>query len=175
MFEDKERFGAWMDALGNTLSAIASTERIDLAKELLTRLDVYGEVLQATGGALSADAIEEWNAERVGNGIQSIGNLTTLYGITMPISEDEELLYNVQGNMIQALGAAFTIVALEVPLKTRADRIGFYGLILGIMGNSMEVLASIQELQEVEGQPLNEIGSWTQALGALLSAIATKK
>lgn len=174
MFQNNESFGAWVSALGNTLSAIASTEHIDLTEELRTRLNVYGEVLQATGGGLTVDAIEEWNADRIGNGIQSIGNLTTLYGITMPVSDDKELLFNIQGNLIQALGAAYTIVELEVPLKSRAEQIGSYGLILEIMGNSMEALAGIQELRKVEGQPLNAIGAWTQVIGTVLSAIATE-
>lgn len=173
MFKGKESFGAWTEALGNTLSAIASTERLDLVEELRLRLNVYGEVLQATGNALSADATEEWNAERIGGGMQSVGNLTTLYGITMPVSDEDELRFNVQGNMLQAVGAAYTMVELEVPLKSKADQIGFYGLLLGIIGNSIEALASIQELQGMEGQPLNEVGAWTQAIGAILGATAT--
>nr|WP_257155375.1 hypothetical protein [Bacillus cereus] len=72
----KEIVGAWFVAVGTIIAAIGSTPLKRLNSELRKDLNVWGNVLQATGNGLEADGQGEISLELIGNEIQSIGNVT---------------------------------------------------------------------------------------------------
>ncbi|ASK63976.1 hypothetical protein CFK37_18340 [Virgibacillus phasianinus] len=77
----KSLIGYGMEAVGQTMSAVANTPSAVRDKKLSSQLELWGNVLQGTGTALIADSEEELSFERLGNQLQSIGNLVTIMGL----------------------------------------------------------------------------------------------
>ena len=77
----KEIVGAWFIAVGTIIAAIGSTPLKKLNSGLRKDLNVWGNVLQATGNGLEADGQREISLELIGTEIQSIGNVTVLTGL----------------------------------------------------------------------------------------------
>lgn len=101
--EKKELFGAWVQATGTTLSAIGSTPLKVFTENELTSYNLWGNELQALGNALIADSEPYFTMEKIGNMIQSAGNLTVIAGILLPGMQQE---LDIKGNLMQALGGS---------------------------------------------------------------------
>ncbi|ASN05386.1 DUF6944 family repetitive protein [Virgibacillus necropolis] len=84
----KGLLGYWIEAIGQTMSAVTNTPSAVKDKELSSQLDLWGNVLQGTGTALIADSEEEFSFEKLGNQLQSIGNLVTIIGFLAPVSDE---------------------------------------------------------------------------------------
>lgn len=85
--ELKATFGSWVQAIGTTLSAIGATPSKNISDTLLGDLNLWGNVLQATGNSLVADSEKNFTLEKIGNEIQAIGNSTVIVGILINFSE----------------------------------------------------------------------------------------
>lgn len=84
----KRLYGSWIQAIGTMISAIGSTPSNRINKDLHNDLNLWGNVLQGTGNALSADGEEEMSLEKLGNQIQSIGNSSVIAGMMIDFNEE---------------------------------------------------------------------------------------
>ncbi|MGG3574172.1 hypothetical protein ABES25_02130 [Bacillus gobiensis] len=171
----KGLLGSWIQAIGTVLSAIGSTPLQGVDEEFLNNLNLWGNVLQATGNALMADAQETISLEKIGNEIQAIGNTTVIAGMVIEFDEDTKQVLIIKGNFLQALGGGVSLSDELDGRKTLDEVFGIIGNILQIIGNSLQAWGGIYELKEEDGQSLEVNGSWIQAVGAVLSAIGQTK
>lgn len=180
----KELFGSWIQAIGTVISAIGSTPTNTLISDSQKNLDLWGNALQAAGNALIADAQETNSLAKLGNEVQAIGNSTVIAGMIIEFNEDRKQKLIINGNWLQALGGG---IALPEELEAEASTIrtlNITGNVLQIIGNSLQAIAGIKELNNNKGnneddrleiQSLEVNGSWIQAVGSVISAIAQTK
>ncbi|MFL8936068.1 DUF6944 family repetitive protein [Rossellomorea oryzaecorticis] len=170
--EFKATFGAWVQAVGTVLSAIGNTPSKSLSDDTLTNLDIIGNEMQATGNALEADAIKNpFDLTKIGNQVQSIGNLTVLSGLVFDFNEVTKQELDIKGNLLQALGGSAAVADSLDEERTLDELLSIYGNALQVIGNSLQAISGILELNNEESGDLNVIGSWIQAVGAVLSAL----
>ncbi|WP_054703879.1 hypothetical protein [Bacillus sp. JCM 19041] len=168
--------GAWIQAIGTIVAAVGDTPSETRPEEATDSLGLWGNVLQATGNGLLADTNEPGSLNQAGNAIQATGNSIIVGALVLPIDEDLEQTLTIKGNLFQAAGGA---VSFSEDLKediSIAALYAFYGDLLQVIGNSMQALAGILDF-EVDGheERLNAVGSWIQAIGAVLSALSETK
>ncbi|MBD8037874.1 hypothetical protein H9635_14075 [Solibacillus sp. A46] len=158
--------GNWIAAVGTIISAIGSTPSTIFSQQTLTDFNVIGNILQAGGSAIGVEA-EEALLDVVGGQISAIGNLAVVAGI---LSENEQSgqLLEKQGTLLQVVGVGITINP-EGEL-TLLQTIANTGNIIQFIGNVIQVFA---DPDTSEGEVLNAVGSWIQALGAVITALAT--
>ncbi|QWG84311.1 DUF6944 family repetitive protein [Bacillus mycoides] len=183
----KEIVGAWFVTVGTIIAAIGSTPLKRLNNELRRDLNVWGNVLQATGNGLEADGQGEISLETIGNEIQSIGNVTVLTGLIIEFEDETKKKLVIAGNWIQALGG-ITSIGGELEDSSNIDEsYNIVGNVLQATGNSLQAIGGIDELkasrdklEEVtEGDEEDEqdeqliviTGSWIQAFGSVVSLI----
>jgi hypothetical protein len=173
--EQKELFGAWVQAGGTILAAVGSTPFKNFTESQLTSFNLWGNVLQATGNSLMADSEENYTLNQIGNQIQALGNVTVVAGIVLDLDEVTAQNLDIKGNLMQAAGgsAALSETLREPPAAEIFY--AFYGNILQIIGNSMQAIAGIIELNGGEGEKINTAGSWIQAAGSIVQAIGISK
>lgn len=171
--EQKEVFGAWVQAAGTTLSAIGSTPVKCLTKSQLEGLNLWGNELQALGNALIADSEHYFTMERIGNIIQSVGNLTVIAGILLPVDNETEQELDIKGNLMQALGGSAALKDTLTAKHSIESLYHLYGNLLQIIGNSMLAISGIIELRGGEGENINTAGSWIQATGSIIEAVGS--
>ena len=173
--QTKEFVGAWMQAIGTIMSAIGNTPTIKKTEISSMNLDLWGNVLQGTGNALIADSEEGVSLDKIGNKVQTVGNMVIVLAFLTPISEQVKTELNIKGNMIQAVGGSLSFAdALneEITVVTLYD---IYGNLLQIIGNSMQSIGGRKSLKENDGETINTIGSWVQAIGSVLTLMSTIK
>lgn len=179
----KATFGAWIQAIGTVIAAIGGTPSQSIRKELLEHLDLWGNVLQGTGNALSADAMEGVSLGKIGNEIQAIGNSLVVAGLVLDLKNENEKRLIIMGNWFQALGSA---AALEEDLHEEITIVEMYNIIgnlLQSIGNSLQAIGGAYELHEDESsfksrfssQSLSVSGGWIQAVGSVLTLLAQLK
>ena len=184
-YQLKEFIGSWIQAIGTVISAIGSTPLDVIRKEFRNNLNLYGNVLQATGNALVADGQETISLEKIGNEIQAIGNTTVIAGMIITFSEETKQLLIIKGNWLQALGGGVALADEFEHRDTPEQIFNIIGNILQVIGNSLQAIGGIYELEKnngnndrnhFDGQSLDVYGSWIQAVGSVISAIdQTKK
>ncbi|MDQ0484818.1 DUF6944 family repetitive protein [Guptibacillus hwajinpoensis] len=173
--EVKAVFGSWVQAIGTILSAIGSTPIKELSTDLLDSLNLIGNVMQGTGNALIADTIETETLDKLGNQIQAIGNSTVVTGILIDFTNEVKQILNIDGNWLQALGGGVSLADALGGERSTSALYSIYGNLLQAVGNSLQSISGIKELQGKEGQELNVVGSWIQAVGSVISAIGQTK
>ena len=94
----KEIFGALIAAIGTIIAAIGSTPFYFISSNVRKDLSVYGNVLQAVGNALEADGQGEISLEKIGNEIQSIGNVTVISGLVIEFKDETKIKLVIAGN-----------------------------------------------------------------------------
>lgn len=170
--EFKATFGAWIQAIGTVLSAIGNTPIKSVPEESLQNIDIVGNELQATGNALEADAINDpGSLTKIGNQIQAIGNLTVMSGLMIDLNEVTKQELDIKGNLLQALGGSAAVADSLDEERTLDELLSIYGNALQVIGNSLQAISGILELNNEDSGDLNVIGSWTQAVGSVLSAL----
>lgn len=157
---------AWIEAIGTTLSAIASTPSKILSDSMLNDLNLIGNVLQAVGNGYIPE--DEELLVKFGTGLQALGNIVVIQGFFAPDQETSELL-NTQGNLLQTLGGGASIDFQEN--QTVNEALNNIGNIIQVIGNSIQVLSVKYPQNSEKYQELNTVGSWVQAIGAVLSAL----
>lgn len=167
--------GTWGHAIGTFTDAISSTPSFKISEMLKTNLSLLGHIMQALGNALIADTIQNPESlEKIGNSIQSFGNLTVVYGILIHSGTETEIELEIVGYSLQAFGNlldAFSESDGEFDITT-LEKIG---AILQVIGNSLQALSGILEMKGEEGEYTAFIGNWIQASGALLQALVLGK
>lgn len=171
----KALMGSWIQAIGTIISAVGNTSSIIRDQAFLRHLDFLGNVLQATGNALVADSEEEFSLDKLGNKIQSIGNLVIIASFLAAISEERETEMNIKGNLIQSVGGSLSFTDVLNEELTTESFYDIYGNLLQIIGNCMQAIAGMKELKGVDGEQINTVGGWIQALGSVLTLIGTNQ
>lgn len=157
----KELLGYWLDAFGQTMSAVANTPYVKKNEEFLPCLDLWGNVLQATGTALIADSSsEEFSFEKLGNQVETIGNLVTVTGILAPVSEEIKEDLDQKGDIIETLGV---IISLPDELKEGLT----LELFFDIYGHFLQVIG----IKRVHEDLINMISEWSQAIASILTLL----
>src|SRR5690625_1919476 len=164
-----------MQAIGTIISAIGNTPTIVRTEDSSRNLDLWGNVLQGTGNALIADSVEEITLDKIGNKIQTTGNMLIVFAFLRPVSEQVETELNIKGNMIQATGGSLSFVDALNEEMTVITLYDIYGNLLQIIGNSMQSIGGRKSLKENDGETINTIGSWVQAIGSVLTLMSTIK
>jgi hypothetical protein len=186
----KALFGAWIQAIGTVIAAVGSSPSLE--SDTKASLNLWGNALQGTGNALIADAEEGFSLGKLGNEVQAIGNTTVIAGILFPVKEETKQKLDINGNFLQAVGGGIALPddLLDEPSTIRTLNIA--GNVFQIIGNSLQALGGIEELksnrenkdkykgyrESNESQELSYSesfainGSWIQAVGSVISAIA---
>lgn len=170
----KEFFGSWIEAIGTVFSALGSTPLRGIEQEFLNNLNLWGNVLQATGNALVADA-QEITLEKIGSELQAIGNIIVIAAIVIEFNEDTKQVLHIKGNWLQALGGGAALAHELENSKTTNQAFSIIGNGLEIAGNSLQALGKIYERKKRDGQLLEVNGSWIQAVGSVILAIGQTK
>src|SRR5699024_1174451 len=127
---------------------------------LSPQLDLWGNVLQGTGTALIADSEEEFSFEKLGNQLESIGNMVSVMGILAPVSDEVKKELNEKGDIIETLGVS---VSLPDELKEVLTLESFFD----IYGHFLSVI----EIKEIDEGLVDMIAEWSQAIASILSLI----
>lgn len=159
--------GNWIEAAGAIITAIASTPSKTFTERTLTDLNLIGNVLEAGGTALAAKG-EEGTLNIVGEQIQAIGNIAVIAGILNTNERSSELLQK-QGDLLQIVGMGMTIQTSGQ--LTFLETITNIGNIIQLIGSVIQVSAN---MDTEEGIVMNAIGGWIQAMGSVLTALATE-
>ena len=169
----KEIHGAWLAAIGTILVALGSTPNIGLSSKIQRDLDIVGNALEALGSGLAADGQAlPLSLEYASNVLSSIGaiEIFTAAVIDFPATLDTKM--NIQGELLQAVGTAISAAdGFSDNLSIGAAEL-FIGNVIQTIGSVIQVLGiTIQVNEQDKGQIFIATGSWTQAIGAVLSAI----
>ncbi|BCB05556.1 DUF6944 family repetitive protein [Bacillus sp. KH172YL63] len=169
--KQKATFGAWVAAIGTVLAAIGSTPIKRIPEDTLEAFSLIGNEMQGTGNALQADAIDGFSLTKAGNQIQAIGNSTVIAGLLIDFNVIVKQELNIKGNLMQALGGGAALGESFSKEHTTEELFSIYGNLLQIIGNSLQAISGILELNGKDSGKLDVVGSWIQAIGAIISAL----
>ncbi|MCU5691132.1 hypothetical protein OCB18_26185 [Bacillus cereus] len=188
-------FGAWVAAIGTITSAIGSTPFEFISSNVRKDLNVYGNVLQAVGNALEADGQGEVSLEQIGNvtvisGLiieskeeiqiklviagnwtQALGGLTALadeFGDTSDKDESFSIIGNLLqsiGNSLQAIGGIDELKSIRNKEHSNKERS------VNDVKKDTDTQGKNETNENEEGQLIDIIGSWVQAVGSVISLI----
>jgi cell division GTPase FtsZ len=178
-----EIIGSWTSAIGTIIAAIGSTPKMykslirneDFQEKFSDDLKFIGNSLQGVGNLIEANGEKKFNLEKVGNYVQTSGNVTVLFSLTSEGKEEDKIRLDITGNLQQAFGGL--IAALEEFSSTEyADRVDALGNVLQAIGNSTQAVGGVYALNKFkeESEFLEFAGSWIQAAGSLLNAYASQ-
>ncbi|MCU5682783.1 hypothetical protein OCF64_13030 [Bacillus wiedmannii] len=148
----KEIFGAWVAAIGTITSAIGSTPFDFISSSVRKDLNVYGNVLQAVGNALEADGQGEVSLEKIGNEIQSIGNVAVISGLIIDFKEETQIKLVIAGNWTQALGGLTALADEFEDTSDKDESLNIIGNLLQSIGNSLQAIGGIEELKSIRNE-----------------------
>ncbi|WP_416825517.1 DUF6944 family repetitive protein [Ectobacillus polymachus] len=170
----KETIGSGITVLGTVTAAIGSTPTRILTKETLRNLNIYGNVLQATGNGLQADAKEPLSLGQIGNQVTALGNISVVASFVLDLQKITEGKLFITGNWLQALGETVEIAAAIEDDTGLVRSFNVIGNSIQAIGNSLQAIGKIFALLdcEKEGELLIFKGSWIQAVGAFITFLA---
>ncbi|MBX0357136.1 hypothetical protein [Halobacillus sp. Nhm2S1] len=165
--------GSWIIAAGTVASAVNASINAYTGDDG-EGLNLIGNTFQATGnGVVANDAESILSAS--GNLIQSAGNSTIIYSILADLERKDELNLVIKGNLLQAFGG---LIAFSETYETDASLTNAYklnGELLEVVGNSIQAVAAGRELEGIEAGHFSALGSWIQAIGAVIVALTITK
>lgn len=196
--ESKALVGSVIVSIGTITAAIGSTPSNYIKSSIRDDLSLIGNVLQATGNGIDAEA-EGTVLRAVGKEITASGNITVTSGLVFDISKEASYKLFVAGNLLQALGLGVNVgEAIETtPFPGQSENI--VGGLTQIIGNTMQAIGWSEALQEIianenkqkefgfygdyfkksntisESEKLVATGSWIQAIGSVISVIGVIK
>lgn len=195
--ESKSIVGSVIVSIGTIIAAIGSSPSNYLKSSVRDDLTLIGNVLQATGNGIDADA-DGTILRSVGKEITTSGNITVTSGLVFDIPKEASYKLFIAGNLLQALGLGVNVgEAIELePFPGQSESI--VGSITQIIGNTLqafgwsEALFELKEenkqknigfyegyLRKRNGQSESETivatGSWIQAIGSVISVIGAIK
>ncbi|MDX8342746.1 DUF6944 family repetitive protein [Rossellomorea sp. YZS02] len=181
--------GVWTQVVGTVIAAIGETmiireERLN-QEPVGLRLVSIGNGFEAAGNALQAVGAEKLSDGSIGetyrvigDWIQASGNVTNVYAAELQFSgkELEGLNLDIFGDTVQSIGAG--LEAYGATLSTRAySQLLAYGNTLQSLGAALEAVGEVYILKEMKdlGLQITTFGSYAQAAGATIAAIALTK
>lgn len=173
--DDKLVTGAWLDAIGTIMSAVAEVRTLAGLNEINKKLVAIGEGLQAVGAILIGTVTEEDPLNFLGNWIDGAGAAASSLGAYLQYADaangDDNIRLEIVGDLFQSLGSAFSASADY--LSEKVDNIFAIGNGLQALGAGLEAIGGVYELneREVDGQPITTIGAILQAVGSNLNAL----
>ncbi len=196
--ESKAIVGSVIVSIGTITAAIGSTPSNYIKSSIRDDLSLIGNVLQATGNGIDAEA-EGTVLRAVGKEITASGNITIVSGLVFDLRKEASYKLFVVGNLLQALGLGVNVgEAIELdPFPGQSENI--VGSITQIIGNTLQAMGwseAVFEIKEEENKQKNigffedylkrnneqtesEIlvatGSWIQAIGSVISVIGAVK
>lgn len=159
--------GNWIEAVGSIVTAIASTPSQIFTEQTLTDFNVIGNILEAGGTAIAAEG-EDGLLNIVGEQLQAIGNIAVVAGILSNNEQSGELLQQ-QGDLLQVVGMGMTIQTSGN--LTLLETIANTGNIIQLIGSVIQIFANTDT---EEGTVMNAIGAWIEAIGAIITALASE-
>ncbi|MGD7024131.1 DUF6944 family repetitive protein [Rossellomorea vietnamensis] len=168
---EKSFTGGWIQAIGTVLSAISSTPPKFVNKQQAEDLNIIGNLLQGTGNALAADSTDKVTLTKIGNMVQAIGNSIEV-GAFLLTEGDLQTQLQIKGDLFQAVGGASAFADDLDSSPSREAALSLYGNLLQVIGNSLQALSGILSLRGQQRSTLDSVGSWIQAVGAILSALS---
>ncbi|MEE6452308.1 hypothetical protein RAH41_17220 [Gottfriedia acidiceleris] len=196
--ESKAVVGSVIVSIGTITAAIGSTPSNYIKSSVRDELSLIGNVLQATGNGIDAEA-EGTVLRAVGKEITASGNITITSGLVFEIPKEASYKLFVAGNLLQALGLGVNIgEAIETkPFPGQSENI--VGGLTQIIGNTMQAIGWSEALHDLlenenkqkefgfyedyliknnkqsESELLVATGSWIQAIGSVISVIGAIK
>lgn len=196
--ESKAIVGSVIVSIGTITAAIGSTPSSYIKSSVRDDLTLIGNVLQATGNGIDAEA-EGTVLRAVGKEITASGNITVISGLVFDIRKESSYKLFIAGNLLQALGLGVNVgEAIELnPFPGQSENI--VGGITQIIGNTLQAFGWSEALIEIredenrqknvgyyegylkknngqsESETLVATGSWIQAIGSVISVIGAIK
>ena len=200
--ESKAIVGSVIVSVGTITAAIGSTPSNYIKSNVRDDLTLVGNVLQATGNGIDAEAKGTF-LRSVGKEITASGNLTVITGLVFDIRKEASYKLFIAGNLIQALGLAVNFGdAIDLPpFPGQSENI--VGSITQIIGNSLQAIGWTEALENIrkdendnknkqkksgyyyedyfkknnvqQFELLVATGSWIQAIGSVISVIGAIK
>ncbi|XZF75342.1 DUF6944 family repetitive protein [Bacillus sp. AL-1R] len=196
--ESKVIVGSVIVSIGTITAAIGSTPSNYIKSSVRDDLSLIGNVLQATGNGIDAEA-EGTVLRAVGKEITASGNITVVSGLIFDSRKEASYKLFVAGNLLQALGLGVNVGdAIELtPFPGQSENI--VGSITQIIGNTLQAIGWSEALFEIreeinkqknigyyeeylnknnvqtESETLVATGSWIQAIGSVISVIGSIK
>ncbi|PGM55661.1 hypothetical protein [Bacillus sp. AFS053548] len=196
--ESKAIVGSVIVSIGTIVAAVGSTPSNYLNSSVRDDLTLIGNVLQAEGNAIDAEA-KGSVLRAVGKEITASGNLTVITGLVFDIGKEASYKLFIAGNLLQALGLGVNTGETidTTPFPGQSETI--VGGITQIIGNTLqaigwseaffEIREDVNKQKEVgyyedyikksnepsESESLVATGSWIQAIGSVISVIGAVK
>jgi hypothetical protein len=176
--------GAWIQVLGTVIAAIGETILVN-EEHAGFRLVSIGNGFEAAGNSLQAVGAEKVSdgseAERfriTGDWIQAAGNLTNVKAAELQFSEEEieGLNLDVIGDSVQSVGAALEAYGACIG-NARFKKLLTTGNTIQSLGAALEAIGETFILREERelGLQISAFGSYAQAAGAAMAAVALTK
>ncbi|MGR9050860.1 DUF6944 family repetitive protein [Halobacillus faecis] len=170
---DQTLIGSWIVAAGTVASAVNASINANTGDDR-EGLDLIGNTLQATGnGVVANDSDSILSAS--GNIIQATGNSTIIYSILGDLNRRTDLNLVIKGNLLQALGGVIGFSETYEADPSLTNMYKLNGELLQAVGNSIQAIAAGRELKEMDASHFAALGSWIQAIGAIIVALAITK
>jgi hypothetical protein len=181
--------GVWTQVVGTVIAAIGETmiiqeERLD-QEPVGFRLVSIGNGFEAAGNSLQAVGAEKLSDgsigetyRMIGDWMQASGNVTNVIAAEIQFSgeELEGLNLDIFGDTVQSVGAG--LEAFGATLSTRAySKLLAAGNTIQSLGAALEAIGEVYILKEMKdtGLQISAFGSYAQAAGATIAAIALTK
>lgn len=169
----KELTGAGLQTIGTILSAISSTHALVKSNMANESFDLWGNILQGTGNAVVADEIDEISLDKLGSFLETTGNMANVCALLLVTNEENGERLNIKGDLTQAIGGSLSLIhALNEEIQ-EATLYDIYGNLLEVTGNCIQSIGAMKSIHRRERTVIIMIGSWTEALGSVLSFIST--
>ncbi|HHT7239922.1 TPA: DUF6944 family repetitive protein [Bacillus cereus] len=167
--KDLNIYGNVLQAVGNSLEADGQGE-ISL-EQIGNELQSIGNVTVISG--LVIDFKEETQIKLViaGNWTQALGGLTALADEFEDTSDKDESL-NIVGNLLQSIGNSLQAIGGIYELKSNREERQYSqeDQVNDVKKNTDTQVNSVTDENE-EGQLIDIVGSWVQAVGSVISLI----
>ncbi|MDT8861406.1 hypothetical protein N0O92_14385 [Alkalihalobacillus sp. MEB130] len=165
--------GAWLDAIGTIISAIAEVRALAGLNTINNRLVTVGEGLQAVGTLLVGTVTTDDPLNFAGNWIDGAGAATSsIAAYLQDVDDENEIDYTqieILGDALQSMGASISATADHL----MGEQEYALGNSLQGLGAGLEAIGGVYKLNQREenGQLLTTIGAIIQALGSNYNAL----
>ncbi len=181
--------GAWTQVVGTVIAAIGETMVIQEERysqepfgfrlvSIGNGFEAAGNSLQAVGAEKLSDGSEGETLRIVGDWIQASGNVTNVVAAELQFAgrEEEGLNLDILGDTSQSIGAAFEAYGATLTDLEFSDLLAA-GNTIQSLGAALEAVGELYILNENKeiGLQITAFGSYAQAAGATIAAIALTK